>query len=51
MFGVETVRIPGESERSARSGEEQQCGDAYSLAAGEMATDRADLVPGRRSRS
>src|ERR1700754_4638061 len=48
---VEGVRIQGESERSARSGEERRCDDAYSLVAAEMAADRTDLVPGRRSRS
>jgi hypothetical protein len=49
--GVETVRIPGESVRSTHSGDQPQCDDAYSLAAGQMASDRTDLVPGRRSRS
>src|ERR1700754_898046 len=49
--GVETVRIPGESARSTDSGDQPRCGDAYSLAAGQMTTDRADLAPGRWSRS
>lgn len=45
----EGVRVPGGSERSARSGGEHRYDDAYALVAGEMAADHIDLVPGRRS--